>query len=322
MARSFDEIVDISRLNDDDASLAINERGVDVLLNLNGYFGRDRSGLFRRRPCGIQVNYLGFPGTLGASYIDYLIADRTVVPKPDKNFYCENIVYLPDSYQPNDRARLISERQFTREEVGLPNDSFVYCCFNHKYKITPDHFQLWMDILKNVSNSVLWLLSDDPQSVINLRSEAKRGGVDPDRMVFAPRLLPPDHLARHRLADLFLDTLPYNAHTTGSDALWAGLPVLTLIGNTFPGRVGASFLNAVGLPELVTNSAFEYKDKAIGLAKDPRRLRSIKEALSAKRLTAPLFDTPLYTKHLETAYATMVDRRNLGLPPDSFSVCT
>jgi predicted O-linked N-acetylglucosamine transferase (SPINDLY family) len=318
--RCFDEMVEIRRLGDLPAAQRIRAMNVDILVNLNGYFGEPRLGVFAYRPSPVQVNYLGFPGTIGVDYIDYLIADRIVIPEASRAHYAEKIVYLPDSYQANDRQRQVSDRPMTRAEFGLPQEAFVYCCFNNTYKITPGTFDSWMRILGRVPGSVLWMLDENPAATANLVREAARRGIGRERLVFSPRLPLPEHLARHALADLFLDTLPYNAHTTGSDALWAGLPVLTQTGTTFPGRVGTSLLTAVGLPELVTASGPQFEAKAVELAADRQQLQRIREKLAANRLRQPLFDTPLITRRLEAAYRMMFDRCAAGLAPEHFSV--
>jgi len=314
------KIIDISRLSDSSAVAAICENHIDILVNLNGYFGVHRTRVFAQRPAPLQVNYLGFPGTLGASYIDYIIADQHVIPLDHREFYTEKVVYLPDCYQANDRRKQIATHPFDREECGLPRKGFVFCCFNNNYKITPGVFDCWMRILKQVAESVLWLLEDNAASAFNLRKEASARGVDPERLVFAKRISLPDHLARHRLADLFLDTLPCNAHTTASDALWAGLPLLTQIGETFTGRVAASLLTAIGLPELITSTPQAYEELAVELATNPGKLAAFKHKLANNRLTTPLFDTQLYTRHIEAAYATMYERYRAGLPPDHIYV--
>ena len=313
-------IIDISSLNDGSAAAVIYGQQIDILINLNGYFGEERTGIFSERPAPIQVNYLGFPGTLGAPYVDYLIADRCVIPPEHQKFYAEKIVYLPECYQANDDKRYISERIFARTECALPSEAFVFCCFNNSYKIVPDVFDCWMHILRRVEGSVLWLLEDNPIAAANLRREAAAKKVNPERLVFAKRIPLPDHLARHRLADLFLDTLPYNAHTTASDALWAGLPLLTQIGETFPGRVAASLLQAIGLDELITSSREAYQDLAIELAADRQKLLAIKRRLAVKRLTSALFDTKLFTRRIEAAYKAMYERHQRGLLPDHIAV--
>ena len=309
------EVVPIRTLNDMAAAVAIRERGIDILVNLNGYFGLARNNLFSLRPAPIQVNYLGFPGTLGAGFMDYLIGDAFVTPTADAAHYTEHLVQLPHSYQPNDAKRHISAAPVTRRDAGLPDDAVVFCCINNVYKITPTMFDVWMRLLQRVPHSVLWLFGKVPEVRENLRYEATQRGVAAERLVFAPELPPDEHLARLRLADLFLDSFPYNAHTSGSDALWAGLPVLTCTGATFPSRVGASLLNAVGLPELVTGNLADYEDLAHALATDAQRLAALRATLQAQRPTAPLFDSARYTQHLEAAYAAMVQRARRGLAP-------
>jgi predicted O-linked N-acetylglucosamine transferase (SPINDLY family) len=313
-------LINIRGENDRSAADAICDQQIDILLNLNGYFGEHRMGVFAQKPAPIQANYLGFPGTLGASYIDYIIADRHVIPTDHEAFYAEKVVYLPHCYQANDSNRPIATRGFNRAECGLPPDGFVYCCFNNSYKILPEVFDCWMRLLKQVSGSVLWLLETNATAEANLRREATARGVDPQRLVFAKRAAHPDHLARHRLADLFLDTLPYNAHTTASDALWAGLPVLTCLGQTFAGRVAASLLHAIDVPELITPTMQDYERRAIDLAAQPEQLAAIRRKLADHRLTTPLFDTRLFTRHLEAAYSAMVERHQAGLPPDKIVV--
>lgn len=315
IADAVHRIVDIRNLNDAQAASAIRDSGIDILVNLNGYFGDDRTRVFAQHPAPVQVNYLGFPGTLGAAYMDYIVADATVIPESQRPFFNEKVVHLPDSYQANDRARPIADRAFTRDEFGLPQDGFVFCCFNNNYKITPQTFDGWMRILARVPGSVMWLIEDNATASGNLRKEAAARGIAPERLVFAARMPPDEHLARHRCADLFLDTLPYNAHTTASDALWAGLPLLTCMGDTFAGRVAASLLGAIGLPELVTSSQTDYERLAIELATQPDRLAALRRKLADNRLTTPLFDTVRFTRHLEQAYAAMHARRKAGQRP-------
>jgi predicted O-linked N-acetylglucosamine transferase (SPINDLY family) len=311
---------DISRIPDRKVAELISEKNIDILINLNGYFGHARQGVFAAKPSPIAVNYLGFPGTIGADYIDYLIADQICIPESSKDHYAEKIVYLPFSYQANDNLRKASTKPITRSEFGLPKNVFVFCCFNNNYKVTPRTFQIWIEILSEVEHSCLWLLEDNLSAKTNLRNETSRRGIDPNRLIFAKRLESSEHINRHRLADLFLDTLPYNAHTTASDALWAGLPVLTLKGNTFPGRVGASLLTALNLPELITNSAGEYKNVAISLAKSPEKLASVKEKLAQNKLSTSLFDTSRFTRNLESAYEAMYERYRAKLPPDHIHI--
>ncbi|MBB5054693.1 putative O-linked N-acetylglucosamine transferase (SPINDLY family) [Afipia massiliensis] len=313
-------IVDLRSLNDAQAARAIRDSGIDILVNLNGYFGDDRTRVFAQRPAPVQVNYLGFPGTLGAAYMDYVLADATVIPDSQRPFFTENVVHLPDSYQANDRTRAIADRVFTRDELGLPPDGVVFCCFNNNYKITPQTFDGWMRILERVPGSVLWLLEDNATASANLRKEAAARSIDPKRLVFAPRMPPDEHLARHRCADLFLDTLPYNAHTTASDALWAGLPLLTCRGDTFAGRVAASLLKTIDLPELVTSSQADYEQRAIELATQPDRLKALRQKLADNRLTTPLFDTVRFTRHLEQAYTAMHARSKARQKPEHIVV--
>ena len=290
------------------------EMGIDIAIDLTGFTGLLRTDIFSHRAAPIQVNYLGYPGTIGAEYIDYIIADSIIIPTESQQYYSEKVVYLPNSYQVNDRQRSITDKVFTKDELGLPKDSFVFCCFNNNYKITPNTFDGWVRILKAVKGSVLWLLEDNPIAVLNLRKEAQVRGIDSNRLIFAKKLFPPEHLARCQVADLFLDTLPYNAHTTASDALWAGLPVLTCTGESFASRVAASLLNAIELPELITTTQEQYEATAIELATNPEKFKDIKNKLERNRLTTALFDTPRFTKHIEAAYKQMYERYQDGLP--------
>jgi predicted O-linked N-acetylglucosamine transferase (SPINDLY family) len=315
MAAAFDEIVDIAALSDDAAARAIADRRIDVLVNLNGWFGLGRTGVFARRPAPLQVNYLGFPGTLGAPYLDAIVADADTIPAGEESAYVERVLRVPHSYQPNDRRRAIASSAPPRAELGLPADSIVFACFNNTYKITPDAFAAWMRILAAVDGSVLWLLADNDAATRNLQAAAAAHGVAPERLHFAPRIRLDEHLARHACADLFLDTLPYNAHTTASDALWAGLPLLSCRGTTFPGRVGASLLHALGLAdELLVDDAAAYEARAVALARDPARLARVRERLAQARTTAPLFDTPAYVTALEDLYAEALERSALLAP--------
>jgi protein O-GlcNAc transferase len=319
---SFEHFIDARALSDLEIASHIRDAEIDILIDLKGFTQDSRTNVFALRPAPIQVSYLGYPGTMGASFIDYIIADQLVIPDEGRKFYSEKIVVLPNTYQVNDRQRVISDKAFTRADIGLPSQGFVYCCFNNKYKITPYVFDRWMRILKQVDDSVLWLLEDNASSVCNLKNEANARGVNSDRLVFAKRMLPSEHLARHKLADLFLDTLPYNAHTTASDALWAGLPVLTCLGETFAGRVAASLLNAIGLSELITTTFESYERMAVDLATHPGKLATIKRKLSENRCTTPLFDTKLFTKHMETAYTKVHERHQAGLNPDHIIVAS
>ncbi len=320
IAQAVDRIVDISTMSDVEATAAIRAQGIDILVNLNGYFGAQRNGVFARRAAPIQVNYLGFPGTLGAKFMDYIIADAHVLPAENRRAYNEKVVWLPHCYQANDDRRAISTEHPTREDCGLPSSGFVFCCFNNAYKITPQVFDRWMRILSAVEGSALWLLDDSETAVANLRGEAEKRSVDSARLIFAKRLPPPDHLARHRCADLFLDTLPYNAHTTASDALWASLPLLTCEGSRFAGRVAASMLRALDLPELITRNGSEFESRAIELAQHPAQLHEIRAKLADRRLATPLFNTLKTTRHIEAAFRTMRERWAAGLAPQHFAV--
>lgn len=317
---AFDHFIDISAMTDEQAASLLHDHEIDIAIDLKGFTQGARPGIFARRVAPVQVNYLGYPGTMGAPYMDYIIADPMVIPPEHETFYSEKIVWLPHSYQVNDRARVISEQVPTRAACGLPDDVFVFCCFNNNYKITPDIFDIWMRLLKAVPGSVLWLYEKHPDATQNLKCEAEKRGVSGDRLVFACKKSLPHHLARHRLADLFLDTLPYNAHTTASDALWAGLPVLTCQGKAFAGRVAASLLTAANLPEMITHSLDEYESRAWELARDPQQLGAIKTRLQSNLATCPLFDTALFTQHIEAAYKVMWQRYRDGLPPAAFHV--
>jgi protein O-GlcNAc transferase len=316
---AFDKFVPIAGLPDQAAAARIADEEIDILVNLNGYFGEQRPGLFAHKPAPIQVNYLGFPMTLGAAYMDYIVADRCVIPEEERRHFSEKTVYLPDSYQVNDSRRAIDAKTPTRAECGLPS-AFVFCNFNQAYKLTPEIFARWMAILKQVPGSVLWLLEDNSVFAENVRAAGAAAGLAPGRIVFAPQMQQEKHLARLKLADLSLDTLPYNAHTTASDALWAGLPILTCRGKSFSGRVAASLLAAIGLAELVTEDLDAYEALAVELARQPERLASLRHRLAENRLTWPLFDTARYARRLEAAFAMMVERREKGLAPESFSL--
>jgi protein O-GlcNAc transferase len=285
------EIVDLTR-----------QDKIDIAIDLKGYTQQTRTSLFAYRLAPIQMNYLGYPGTLGAGFIDYIIADDVVISPEQRQYYSEEIIYLPHSYQVNDHTREISARTLSRTEFGLPEQGFVFCCFNNKYKISPQEFDIWMRLLDNIKGSVLWLLRSNKWAERNLRKEAKKRGINPERLIFADKLSQDEHLARQRLADLFIDTFNYNAHTTASDALWAGLPVVTKQGQGFAARVAASLLTAVGLPELITQTEEEYEALIIDLATDNTQLKTIKNKLAKNRYTHPLFNTELFARHLEEGY--------------------
>lgn len=320
IVRAFDRFHDLRADSDRSIAELINSMQVDILVDRSGYTTNARPKVFASRPAPIQVNYLGYPGTLGADFYDYVIADPTVLPFDQQKFFSEKIVHLPDCYQSNDSKRAIALSSMTREQAGLPADGFVFCCFNNTAKITAQIFDIWMRLLLQVPQSTLWLLGDSGVTTKNIRREAASRGVDPGRVVFAPWIEPDVHLARHRLADLFLDTLPFNAHTTASDALRMGLPVVTCYGESFAGRVGASLLKAVGLPELVTESLQEYEALALRLALEPPLLRAFRDRLEENRLRKPLFDAIRYRDHIEAAYGEMWQIWQRGEKPRSFAV--
>ncbi len=320
VAAAMDRFMDVRFLPDQEVAQLCRNLEVDIAVDLKGFTQHNRTGIFAERAAPIQVNYLGYPGTLGAAYMDYLIADHTLIPEDSRRYYSEKIAYLPDSYQVNDSRRSISTKPRARAEEGLPETGFVYCCFNNNYKITPGTFDIWMRILGRVEGSVLWLLEDNPWAGSNLRKEAALRGISPQRLIFAGRRPLPEHLARHRLADLFLDTFPCNAHTTASDALWAGLPVLTWIGETFASRVAASLLRAIHMPELITTTPEAYEALAVEIAVHPERSREIKERLQRNRLTTPLFDIQSFTRHIEAAYTAMYARYQADMPPEHIDI--
>ena len=319
--KSFDQFIDVRMMSDKAVAELSRKLCIDIAVDLGGHTGDNRMGIFSYRAAPIQVSYIGYPGTSGADYIDYLIADKTIIPKHSQQHYVEKVAYLPNSFQVNDRKKVISGKKFFREELGLPVEGFIFCCFNNNYKITPYSFDSWVRILNAVKGSILWLSEGNQTAAINLRKEAEKRGLDPQRLVFAKRMQSPDHhLARHRVADLFLDTLPYNAHTTASDALWAGLPVLTCMSESYASRVAASLLKSIGLPELITTDQVSYESLAIELATDPVKLRIIRDKLAANRLTTPLFDTPLFTRHIEDAYTEMFELYQADLLPDHIEI--
>jgi predicted O-linked N-acetylglucosamine transferase (SPINDLY family) len=320
MIKAFDRFEDVGALDDAIVARLLRDWECDIAIDLKGHTEGARPAILAHRPCPVQVNYLGYPGTIGAPWLDYIIADATVLPFADQPFYSEKIVHLPRCYQPNDRARAIAPDIPTRAETGLPADGFVFCSFNAAWKITPAMFAVWMRLLIAVPGSVLWLLEDNADMPGHLRAAACVHGIDPARLVFAPRAAPAAHLARHRLADLFLDTSPYNAHTTASDALWAGLPLLTCKGTQFDGRVAASLLETVGLPELITASLAEYEALALTLAQAPGRLAALRARLAANLPASPLYDIGGFRQSLEAAYLHMLEMSRAGRAPESFTV--
>ena len=316
---AFEHFVDVRDMDDSAVATLIANHQIDIIVDLTGLTRYNRSSVLSRRVAPVQVNFLGYPGTTGAEFMDYIIADRTIIPEDHFSFYTEEVVWLPDSYQANHKKQ-ISERKPTRTECGLPEAGFVFCCFNNTYKITPEIFDVWMRLLAATENGVLWLIGSTPTAEANLRREAQRRGVSPSRLIFAPKMPLPDHLARSTQADLFLDTMPYNAHTTGSDALWSGVPLLTCLGSTFASRVAASLVRAVGLDELVTSSLQDYKSLALNLVRNPSRLLALRQRLARNRNTHPLFDSERFARHIEAAYIKMWQRYQRGEPAEAFAI--
>ena len=302
------QFTDVSGLTDESSAALARDHGLDIAVDLKGYTNENRVAIFAHRAAPIQVSFLGYPGTSGAPFIDYLIADRVVVPQEQRSCYSEAIIQMPNSYWPTDDKLIAPGKTPSRSEAGLPDHGFVFCCFNNSYKIGPVEFGIWMTLLQRVDGSVLWLLSNSDAMQGNLRAAASAAGVDPDRLVFGAKLPLADHLARQRLAGLFLDTFNYNAHTTASDALWVGLPLVTRIGKGFTARVAASLLGALDLGELVTESDEEYAALAFELATNPAKLAAVRDKLESNRLTSALFDSPGFTKDIEAGFDRAYDR--------------
>jgi predicted O-linked N-acetylglucosamine transferase (SPINDLY family) len=319
LEKAFDRFVELRDTSFLEAARRIAGDEVDVLVDLTGYTQHARTEILALRPAPIQVNYWGYPGTMGARFMDYILVDDFIVPSAQQPFFTEKLVHLPGCYLPASQ-REISPRTVSRAEYGLPEKGFVYCCFNNNYKITPEMFDVWMGLLQAVPGSVLWLLEGNREAPPNLRREAEARGMPAERLVFAPRTALPDHLARHRVADLFLDTFPYNAHTTASDALWAGCPLVTLAGETFSSRVAGSLLRAIGLPELITTSLEQYRDTALRLARKGDALAELKSRLEANRAKSRLFDAGQFARHLEKAYSAMCQIHESGKEPCAFAV--
>jgi predicted O-linked N-acetylglucosamine transferase (SPINDLY family) len=318
---SFERFVDAHGMSDEEVAKLLRDLEIDIAVDLNGFTDGSRPHVFAQRSAPVQVNYLGYAGTLGREDCDYIVADRFVIPEADQVHYAEKVVYLPDTFMVNDAGRTISARVPSRAEAGLPERGLVFCCFNNSFKITPEIFDIWMRLLRQIDGSVLWLSPANSSAPDNLRREAESRGVAADRLVFAPRVpLNEDHLARLRHADLFLDTMPYNAHATACDALWVGVPILTCAGTSFASRVAGSLLTAVGLPELITRSLEDHEALALKLARDPELLGSMRQKLARHRDIRPLFDTERFTRHIESAYTAMWERAQRGEPPQSFAV--
>jgi predicted O-linked N-acetylglucosamine transferase (SPINDLY family) len=317
---AFDQFIDVRSYSDRVVAQLSREMEIDIAVDLKGFTQDARTGIFAERAAPIQVNYLGFPGSMGASYIDYIIADSVIITDELKQHYSEAVVRLPHCYQTNDNKRLISDVIPTRLSQGLPELGRVLCSFNNNYKITPQVFDVWMRVLNRFPDCVLWLLQDNPRAMENLKREAEARGVDPGRLVFAPRLRNEDHLSRHRLADLFIDTFPCNAHTTASDALWAGLPMVTCAGETFASRVAASLLNTMSMPDCVTYDLVSYEKKILDLLEKSDSLPDLRARVALARKTSPLFSTDEIARHLESAFEQMMCRYNADLEPEGFDV--
>jgi predicted O-linked N-acetylglucosamine transferase (SPINDLY family) len=317
LVKAFDHFVNVDTQSDKQIAELSRNLGIDIAVDLTGHTKDSRTGIFSYRTAPIQVNWLGYPGTMGTDYIDYVIADKVIIPESHHMFYKEKIVYLPHTYIVDDSKRIASSKVFTRGECGLPENSFIFCCFNNDHKFNPQMLDCWSRILKSTKDSILWISENNEIFSANIKIEFQNRDVDPKRIIFAKRVESmEDYLARYALADVFLDTHPYNAHTTAVDSLKAGIPLITLIGQSFASRVAASLLNAIGLPELITKTQEEYETLAIELAKNPQKLAEIKKKLAENRLTAPLFDTPLFTKNLEAAYIKMHERYHNNRVPD------
>ena len=316
----FNDFVKVNFKTDKEIAEISRNLKIDIAIDLLCFTTNNRMGIFSERCAPIQVNYLGYPGTSGTNFIDYIIADKILIPKESQKYYSEKIIYLPNTYQARDSSLKISDKIFKREELGLPKNAFVFCCFNQNNKITPNIFDIWMKILKTVDKSVLWLLEDNSIAKKNLRKEAKKRKIDPKRIIFAKHMSMTNHFARHKCADLFIDTFPYGAHTTCSDSLWAGLPIVTLMGKSFASRVGSSLLNAINLKELITTTEKEYEKLIIELANNSYRLKEIRNKLHKNRFTKPLFDTKLYTKNIELAYTKIYEKHLNKLPAKNIDV--
>ena len=308
LVSTVDVFHDVREMNDMQIVELARTEKLDIAIDLKGFTQNTRLAPFAYGLAPVQISYLGYPGTLGANFIDYIVADPVVIPDDKRQYYSEHVIYLPNTYQPTDNTRIISNKIITREDMGLPSKGFVFCCFNNNYKISPTEFDIWMRLLGKVENSVLWLLKSNKWAEQNLKREAEARGISAERLVFAEKVPQAEHLARQKLADLFLDTFNYNAHTTTSDALWTGLPVVTKLGEGFAARVAGSLLTAIGLPELITQNEEAYEALALTLATDPKQLGEMKSKLDRNRLTQPLFDSEMYTRHLEAGYQMAYNR--------------
>jgi len=306
----FTKFIDIRKKSDEEVAKLCREIGVDIAIDLCGYTAWNRAEIFSYHAAPIQINYLGYPGTMGAEFIDYIIADKIIIPDQDKINYSEKVIYLPNCYQPNIKNKNVSKKDFKRIDFGLPNKSFIFCNFNSNHKITPEIFDLWMNILKKIPNSVLWLLKSNTLASKNLWKEAKKRNIEKNRIIFAEHLPKDEHLERIKLADLFLDTFPYNAHTTASDAIRMGIPIITLMGKSFASRVSASILNQVNLKELVTTNKDDFQNLAIKLAKDKKKMKKVKDDLKISLSKSTLFDSVKFTKDIENLFLKLINEKN------------
>ena len=321
LSQAFNQFIDVSGMADKAVAKLSRDLDIDIAVDLTGPMQYSRTGIFSYRAAPIQVNWLGYPGTIGVDFIDYIVADKIVIPEYHQRFYAEKIAYLPNTYMVDDSKRTPSTRLFTREGCGLPKNAFVFCCFNNDYKFNPQVLDSWSRILHGVKNSILWISENNEYFKTQISAEFMRRGIDSGRVIFAARVEKmSDHLARYALADLFLDTYPFNAHTTAIDSLKACIPIVTLMGQSFAGRVAASLLNAIGLPELITLNQKDYEVLAIELAKNPKKLATIKHKITVNRFTTQLFDTPLFAKNLETVYIKMYERYHADIELDHITI--
>jgi protein O-GlcNAc transferase len=320
LENAFDKFYYLAHLNNDEIAVLCHQLGVDLAIDLGGHTKGAKPELFSRRIAPIQVNFLGFPGTWGGSCMDYIVADKSTITESNRGYFSEQVLYMPEHFQPNPKSRLSGKAKVDRLDLGLPDEAFVFCCFNNNWKINPEIFDCWMSVLREVPQAILWLYADNEAAIKNLRSEATQRGISPSRLFFANRVGRERYLAQYAVADLFLDTFPYNAGTTASDALWMGLPLLTLTGNTFASRMAASSLRSLGVPELITYNHREYVEKAIQLARQPEQLFTLREAISDRRDKGPLFNPIRFTRHLESGFRSALNRKNSGLPRQDISI--
>ena len=308
-------------MSDKEAAESAREKQIDIAIDLMGYTGEaNRFGVFVHRAAPIQVNFLGYPGTSGSNCIDYIVADKTLILDEYKKFFSEKIIYLPDTYQPNEETKEISNKNIKKKDIDLPEDKFIFCCFNGHQKITPKMFSIWMEILRNAKNSILWLLKDNDYSEKNLKEFAKKENVDPNRIIFAKRLPLDQHFERLKFADLFIDSFPYNAHTTCSDALRMNVPVVTLKGNSFPSRVAASLLKSLNMEELITNNLDEYKKLILEIYNNKNYHFNLKDKIVKRKRENNLYKSSVYTKNIEQAYFKIYQNYLNGMSPQDLEL--